>query len=80
MAKRKKTTKNSAGDAVALSDREIQVLHGVVSGQTNGEIGHALGLSYETIKTYVARLRTKLGVPTKTALGVYAVRHNLVKA
>lgn len=65
---------------MSLSELEIKVLTGVVEGRTNGEIGTALGLGYETIKTYVARLRAKLGVPTKTALGVYAVRNNLVKS
>lgn len=62
-----------------LSERELSVLRGVVAGQTNSAIGNTLGLSYETIKTYVTRLRTKLGVPTKTALGVYAVKHQLVE-
>lgn len=62
-----------------LSERELSVLRGVVAWQTNSVIGNNLGLSYETVKTYVTRLRTKLGVPTKTALGVYAVTHKLVE-
>lgn len=65
--------------AVALKPREMEVLVQIVAGLTNAEIGLKLGLGYETIKTYVNRLRTKLGASTKTQLAVLAIRHNLVK-
>lgn len=61
-----------------LSRRQTDVLRGIVSGKTNAEIGDDLGLSYETIKMHVDRIRKKLGVRTKTGIAAYAVQHKLV--
>lgn len=61
-----------------LSPRQVEVLCGIVAGKTNAQIGDDLGLSYETIKMHVDRIRAKLGVRTKTGIAAYAVRHNLV--
>jgi DNA-binding NarL/FixJ family response regulator len=46
---------------VALSPRERAVLQLVAAGQTNAEIGLALGISSETVKTLVQRTFQKLG-------------------
>ncbi len=47
---------------VELSERELQVLHGMSEGKSNGEIGRELSLSGNTIKTHVRGLFGKLGV------------------
>ena len=44
-----------------LSERETEVLAQVGRGFTNAEIAEALFLSPETVRTYVSRMRTKLG-------------------
>lgn len=64
--------------SIVLTDRELSVLRGIVAGQTNVAIGSALGISYETVKTYVNRLRTKTGARTKTEIAVLAIRLKLV--
>lgn len=45
-----------------LSDREVQVLLGMATGSSNAQIGRALHLSEDTVKTYARRLYTTLGV------------------
>lgn len=67
-------------NAPKLTERELDVLRGIADGLTNAEIGQRLNVSYETVKSYINRLRTKLGVRTKTAIAVYAVKHKLLGA
>jgi len=47
--------------AVLLSSREIEVLVGMANGYTNSEIGRALYLSEDTVKTHARKLFKKLG-------------------
>ncbi|MCI3179224.1 DNA-binding response regulator [Caulobacter sp. CCUG 60055] len=44
----------------ALSARERQVLEGVVAGQVNKVIAHALGISMRTVEVYRANLMSKM--------------------
>lgn len=60
-----------------LTPRERDVLRGIARGLTNAQIGTELGVTFETVKSYVNRLRTKLGVRSKVDIAVYATRHNL---
>lgn len=64
---------------VTLSARERDVLRGVVADKTYGQIANDLKLSVETIKTYAARLRSKVNVRTKTGLALYAIKHKLLR-
>ncbi|MEU3625156.1 DNA-binding response regulator [Amycolatopsis coloradensis] len=54
--------RESSTSGVELSERELQVLHGLSEGKSNGEIGRELSLSGNTIKTHVRSLFGKLGV------------------
>ncbi|MCT4707891.1 response regulator transcription factor [Enterobacteriaceae bacterium H11S18] len=45
-----------------LSDRELTVLHSLMRGQTNKQIGDSLSLSNKTISTYKVRIMKKCGV------------------
>lgn len=58
-----------------LSPREVQILKGVLANQTFPQIANGLGLSLETIKSYTARLRAKLGVDGKVGLALWAERN-----
>ena len=60
-----------------LSPREKAVVLGIAEGKTYQEIAEDLGVGYETVKTYAARLRKKLGLNSKTAVAVWAVKNNL---
>lgn len=57
---------------VQLTERERDILKGVLAEKTYSEIGTHLGLGFETIKTYLTRIRTKLGIRTKAGLAVWA--------
>ena len=58
--------------------REKQVLEMLVVGSSSKEIGSALGIEVRTVKSHVAKLRHKVGVPNRIALSTYAVTHSLV--
>lgn len=48
----------------------------ITRGLKYNEIAEELGLSFETVKTYAARIRRKLGLRSKTEVAVWAVRSN----
>ena len=53
--------------AVTLTKRETEVLERLALGMSNKEIGADLYLSQPTVKSHLATLYTKLGVPSRTA-------------
>jgi DNA-binding NarL/FixJ family response regulator len=53
--------------AGALSLREIEVLRGVASGNTNAGIAAALHISQATVKTHLLHIYDKLGVSDRAA-------------
>lgn len=69
-----------AGDGArpGLTEREIQVLHGLVRGKSNKEIAHDLGISAKTVSVHRSNLMTKLGVSNRIELLHYATQHGLV--
>jgi DNA-binding NarL/FixJ family response regulator len=48
-------------DKIGITRREYDILRRVAMGQTNPEIAEALGLTRNTVKTYLQRLLEKLG-------------------
>lgn len=61
----------------ALSERERQVLEGIVAGLPLGEIADQLHLSPKTVSTHKMRLMEKLHVDNNADLIRYAIRHGL---
>jgi predicted ATPase/DNA-binding CsgD family transcriptional regulator/Tfp pilus assembly protein PilF len=61
-----------------LSNREIDVLRLLASGQTDREIAQALFISPRTVNVHVANLRGKLGVSSRAAAVALAHRHGLI--
>lgn len=62
----------------ALSDRETEVVEQIAQGKTYVEIAEDLGLTFETVKTYAARIRKKLNVNSKIKIALWAVEHGVV--
>jgi DNA-binding CsgD family transcriptional regulator len=60
------------------SPRELQVLRLLAIGQSNKEIGLALGISTRTVETYRARIVRKLSLHSTAELVRYAIRHKIV--
>jgi DNA-binding CsgD family transcriptional regulator len=59
---------------VVLSPREAQVLERVAEGQTNREIGAALGLSMFTVKSHLTRIGRKFHTGDRAHMVVLALR------
>ncbi len=62
----------------ALSERERAILLEVARGLSNAEIASALHLAEPTVKTYLGRLRTKLGIEDRVQLVIFAYDSGLV--
>ena len=56
----------AGGDLAELSEREQQVLDLLAQGLIYKEIAEKLGISYETVHTYIRRIYEKLQVRTRT--------------
>ncbi|NCC30815.1 MAG: response regulator transcription factor [Chloroflexia bacterium] len=56
-----------------LSEREREVVQGVVQGYSNKDIANQLSLSVKTVETYRARAMEKLGLTSRSALVRYAL-------
>ena len=63
----------------ALSERERRILLEVARGRSNAEIAAALHIAEPTVKTYLGRLRTKLGVHDRVQLVILAYDSGLVE-
>ncbi|RZQ60716.1 response regulator [Amycolatopsis suaedae] len=61
-----------------LTERELDVVRQVAAGKANREIAAELVLAEQTVKTYVSRILTKLGLSERTQIVVYAYEHDLV--
>lgn len=61
-----------------LSPREREVLRLVAAGRSNKEIGVDLGLSENTVKTYIREILSRLDVADRTQAALIAVRYGLV--
>lgn len=63
----------------SLTERELDVLHLLVRGLTNEEMGAELFLSPATIKSHVTRILGKLGVRSRVQAVVLAYESGLVR-
>ncbi len=61
-----------------LTDREMQVLRGVVEGKTNQEIGLDLGISQKTVEKHLEFVYSKMKVASRVEAAVMAVRQGMV--
>ena len=77
-ASRAAGTAGASGAAVHLTDREREVLRLVARGETAAEIAAHLVLSTHTVHRHIANIRTKLGVPSRTAAAAWALRNELI--
>jgi two-component system nitrate/nitrite response regulator NarL len=63
------------GEKPLLSDREKEIVHLVVQGFRNKEIGVKLFISEQTVKNHLHNIFDKLGVSDRLELALYALHH-----
>lgn len=62
----------------ALSAREVEILDLLAAGRSNAEIGEHLHVAYDTVKTHVRAVLTKLGLRDRVHAVIFAYEHGLV--
>ncbi|MCX6901435.1 MAG: response regulator transcription factor [Verrucomicrobia bacterium] len=62
----------------ALSERELEVLHLIVRGQSNKEIGVSLNISDVTVKRHITHILEKLHVLDRTQAAIAAIQRGIV--
>ncbi|MEO5802449.1 MAG: response regulator transcription factor [Verrucomicrobiota bacterium] len=65
--------------APELTPREFEVLQHIVRGQSNKEIGAALGLTENTVKNHVKMILEKLDVADRTQAATTALQRGLAR-
>jgi DNA-binding NarL/FixJ family response regulator len=66
------------GGNEVLSHRETEVLYQVARGLANKQVARELGITESTVKTHVSGILSKLGLPSRTQLALYAARNGLI--
>lgn len=64
--------------ADGLTDREVQVLRLLASGEGNRQVADTLGIAVGTVERHRANIMYKLGLHTRTDLIKYAIRRRLI--
>lgn len=64
--------------APELSDRESEVLAHLAQGESNEQIGTALSISPETVRTHIRKAMVKLEADTRTEAVAKAIRYGLI--
>lgn len=62
-----------------LTPRELEILHLIVEGLINKEIGARLGITVGTVKLHVAKILAKIGAQDRTRAAILAVERGVVK-
>ncbi|GAB5517974.1 MAG: response regulator transcription factor [Rhodothermales bacterium] len=61
-----------------LSDRELQILEGIVADETEHQIGERLFISPHTVRSHIKRIYKKLHVHSRASAVRVALQHRLV--
>ena len=69
----------AAGDAPALTQRELEILRLVAAGAPNSRIAAQLWITEQTVKFHLSNVYRKLGVSNRTAASHHAYVHGLLE-
>jgi HD-GYP domain-containing protein (c-di-GMP phosphodiesterase class II)/DNA-binding CsgD family transcriptional regulator len=73
------TSKRALDLPKVLSERETEVLAQLASGKTLKEVATALGIATKTADNHAQRIYEKIGVTTRAAATLWALRNGLVR-
>lgn len=73
-----KEESHAASEAEPLTTRELEVLHLVVQGARNSEIGQRLSISVKTVETHLTSIYGKLGVQSRAEAIALAQKRGLL--
>ena len=62
-----------------LSQRELEIVAHVAQGLSNRAIGHALGLSENTVRNHLRSILEKLGFENRVQVATYALEHGIAR-
>lgn len=63
-----------------LTAREMEILRRLSKGPTNKQIGHALGISANTVRNHVLKIIEKLEVSDRTEAATTAIQRGLIRS
>jgi HD-GYP domain-containing protein (c-di-GMP phosphodiesterase class II) len=69
---------SNSSNEFGLTEREIEILQILSTGNTNKEIGSALGLSHRTVQNHTIRIYEKMNVKTRTGATLLATQKGLI--
>ena len=61
-----------------LTPRELDIVRGVVTGETNRAIAAQLGISENTVKRHIANIFDKVGASSRVELALFTAFHRLL--
>ena len=73
-----RSVSTSKTGAIALTDREVEVLEAVARGERNKEIALHLGISERTVKAHLTSVYNKLGVDSRAAAVAVGTQRGLL--
>ena len=65
-------------DDDSLSEREVEVLTGIVNGHSNKEIAESLNISIHTVITHRKNITAKTGIRSQSGLTIYAISKEII--
>lgn len=71
--------KDTDSESESLSEREMEVLNLLTKGFTYRMAAYDLGISVETVRTYIKRIYAKLHVHSNTEAVAVAIQKNIIK-
>jgi len=66
-----------SSNSYALTPREHEILHAIMDGCTNREIGEKFSISAQTVKHHLTSIFQKVGVPNRLELALLAMSNRL---
>ena len=78
-ARRLKHAPGDDAQRFGLTRRELEMVHGIVNGETNREIAARLEISDNTVKRHIVNVFDKVGCSSRVELAVFAAHHRLLR-